>query len=110
MEILVAPKLKKFNKIKISFGGGGTRGFALIGAIRAFEEANIKFDYIAGTSIGSIMGAALASRIMRVVGKANMASSFRGDMESISYAGEKVHRLRSAQRALTAEHRRMVCA
>jgi len=61
MEILVAPKLKKFNKIGLAFGGGGTRGFALIGAIRAFEEANIKFDYIAGTSIGSIMGAALAS-------------------------------------------------
>ena len=61
MDILVAPKLKKFRKIGLAFGGGGARGFALIGAMRAFEEANIKFDYIAGTSIGSIMGAALAN-------------------------------------------------
>lgn len=60
MEIYVAPKLKKFRKIGLAFGGGASRGFALIGVIRAFEEANIKFDYIAGTSIGSIMGAMLA--------------------------------------------------
>ena len=45
MEILVAPKLKKYRKIGLALGGGGARGFALIGAVRAFEEANIKFDY-----------------------------------------------------------------
>lgn len=60
MEILVAPKLKKFKKIGLAFGGGGARGFALIGVIRAFEEEKIEFDYIAGTSIGSIIGAMLA--------------------------------------------------
>jgi len=60
MEILVAPKLKKYRKIGLAFGGGGARGFALIGVIRAFEEENIKFDYISGTSIGSVMGAMLA--------------------------------------------------
>ena len=60
MEILVAPKLKKYRKIGLAFGGGGARGFALIGVIRAFEEENIKFDRIAGTSIGSVMGAMLA--------------------------------------------------
>lgn len=60
MEILVAPKLKKYKKIGLALGGGGARGFSLIGVIRAFEEENIKFDYIAGTSIGSIFGAMLA--------------------------------------------------
>ena len=60
MEILVAPKLKKYRKIGLALGGGGARGFALIGAIRAFEEENIKFDYISGTSIGSIVGAMLS--------------------------------------------------
>lgn len=60
MEILVAPKLKKYRKIGLALGGGGARGFALIGAVRAFEEANIKFDYISGTSIGSVVGAMLA--------------------------------------------------
>ena len=60
MEILVAPKLKKFKKIGLAFGGGGARGFALIGAVKAFEEENIKFDYISGTSIGSVIGAMLS--------------------------------------------------
>ena len=60
MDILVAPKLKKYKKIGLAFGGGGARGFSLIGVIRAFEEEGLKFDYIAGTSVGSIMGAALA--------------------------------------------------
>ena len=43
-EILVAPKLKKYRKIGLAFGGGGARGFALIGVIRALEEENIKFE------------------------------------------------------------------
>ena len=60
MEIIVATKLKKYRKIGLALGGGGARGFALIGAIRAFEEENIKFDYISGTSIGSIVGAMLS--------------------------------------------------
>lgn len=60
MEILVAPKLKKYKKIGLAFGGGGARGFGLIGVIKAMEEEGLKFDYIAGTSIGSIMGAMYA--------------------------------------------------
>ncbi|PID43824.1 MAG: hypothetical protein CSB48_03290 [Proteobacteria bacterium] len=41
-------------------GGGGARGFAQIGVIRAFEEAGIDVDWIGGTSIGSIIGGWLA--------------------------------------------------
>ena len=63
MEILVAPKLKKYKKIGLALGGGGARGFALIGVVKAFEEENIKFDYISGTSIGSIVGAMLADGV-----------------------------------------------
>lgn len=39
----------------ICFAGGGIKGAAHIGALKAFEEENIKFDYIAGTSSGSIV-------------------------------------------------------
>lgn len=60
MDILVAPKLKKLKKIGLAFGGGGARGFALIGAVKAFEEENIQFDYISGTSIGAVIGSMLA--------------------------------------------------
>lgn len=48
-------------KIGLAFGGGGTRGFSHIGAIKAFEEYGLEFDFIAGTSVGSIIGAAYAN-------------------------------------------------
>mgnify|MGYP004651069925 FL=1 len=41
--------------IGICFSGGGIKGVAHIGALKALEEENIKFDYIAGTSSGSIV-------------------------------------------------------
>lgn len=39
----------------ICFAGGGIKCASHIGAIKAFEEKNIKFDYISGTSSGSII-------------------------------------------------------
>ena len=55
---------KFFNKkpkIGIAFGGGGARGFSHIGVIKALNEFGLDFDYVAGTSVGSIIGAAYAS-------------------------------------------------
>lgn len=48
-------------KIGIAFGGGGARGFTHIGVIKAMEEFGLKFDYVAGTSAGSVVGAAYAA-------------------------------------------------
>ncbi len=52
-------KRKKAQPIKIglALGSGGAKGFAHLGALKAFEEFGIKFDMITGTSIGSIIGA-----------------------------------------------------
>jgi NTE family protein len=44
-------------KTALVLGGGGTRGIAHIGAIRAFEKMEVKFDAVAGCSIGAIIGA-----------------------------------------------------
>lgn len=52
---------RKKIKIGISFGGGGARGFSHLGAIKAFEEFGIKFDYVSGTSAGSLVGAFYAA-------------------------------------------------
>ncbi len=41
-------------------GGGAARGFAEIGAYKALHEARIPIDWIGGTSIGGIIGAAIA--------------------------------------------------
>lgn len=53
---------KKPIKIGLCLGGGGTRGFAHLGALKAFEEYGIKFDMIAGCSVGSCAGAFIASQ------------------------------------------------
>ncbi len=47
-------------KLGLALGAGGAKGFAHLGALKAFEENGIEFDVIAGTSIGSIVGAAYA--------------------------------------------------
>lgn len=44
-------------KIGICFAGGGIKGVAHIGVLKALEEENINFDYVAGTSSGSIIAA-----------------------------------------------------
>ena len=51
------PVKNKKVKIGLALGGGGARGIAHIGALKAFEENGIVFDYVAGTSAGSIVGA-----------------------------------------------------
>ena len=43
-------------KIGLALGGGGARALAHIGALKALEELNIKIDYIAGTSLGALVG------------------------------------------------------
>ncbi len=48
-------------KLGLALSGGGTYGAAYIGVFRAFEEAGLKFDYVAGTSAGSLFGAAYCS-------------------------------------------------
>jgi len=48
-------------KIGLVLGGGGARGYAHIGVLRKLEELRIPFDYIAGTSMGSIVGGLLAT-------------------------------------------------
>ena len=51
---------KKHIRLGLALGAGGAKGAALIGALKAFEEEGIKFDIVAGTSIGSVVGALYA--------------------------------------------------
>lgn len=47
---------KESPRVALCLGGGGARGFAHIGAVRAFEEEGISFDMIVGTSVGALVG------------------------------------------------------
>jgi len=49
-------KKNKKLRIGLALSGGGARGFGHLGALKAFEENNIKFDCIAGTSVGAMVG------------------------------------------------------
>ena len=45
--------MKKY-RLGIALGGGGAKGFAHLGVLRALEEFGLKPDIIAGCSAGSI--------------------------------------------------------
>ena len=47
-------------KVGLVLSGGGAKGMTHIGIIRALEENNIPIDYIAGTSMGAIIGSLYA--------------------------------------------------
>jgi NTE family protein len=47
--------------VALVLAGGGARGFAHIGVIKALKEASVPFDYLGGTSMGAIIAGGLAS-------------------------------------------------
>jgi predicted acylesterase/phospholipase RssA len=48
-------------KVALVLSGGGAKGVTHIGVIRALEEQGIPIDYIAGTSMGAIIGGLYAA-------------------------------------------------
>ena len=48
-------------KIGLVLGGGGARGYAHVGVLKKLEEMRIPYDFISGTSMGSIVGGFLAT-------------------------------------------------
>jgi NTE family protein len=49
--------------IGLALGGGFARGIAHVGVLKVLEEENIPIRYIAGTSVGALIGAAYCSGI-----------------------------------------------
>lgn len=50
------PEKKPESGIALALGGGAARGWAHIGVLRALDEAGIRINMIAGTSIGALVG------------------------------------------------------
>jgi len=68
-------------KIGLAFSGGGARGLAQIGVLRALEESDLKISAIAGTSIGGVIGGLYASgfsaeELERIIGDTDFNSLF----------------------------------
>ena len=68
--------------VGLVLGGGGARGFAHIGIIRALEEAGIPIDIVGGTSIGAFVGALYAwdADVVPMYGRAKKFSGRMGSM------------------------------
>lgn len=47
--------------VGLVLSGGGAKGIAHVGVIKALEENGIPIDYVAGTSMGAIVGGLYAS-------------------------------------------------
>ena len=50
-------------KVGLALGGGGAKGVAHIGVLKALEEANIQIDYLAGTSVGAMVASLYAFNV-----------------------------------------------
>ncbi|MDV6315271.1 patatin-like phospholipase RssA [Idiomarina sp. HP20-50] len=48
-------------KVALALGSGAARGWSHIGVIKALEETGVRINMVAGTSIGSLVGAGYAS-------------------------------------------------
>lgn len=59
--MLLLSKIGMAQKVGLVLSGGGAKGAAHVGVIKALEEHHIPIDYITGTSFGAIVGALYAS-------------------------------------------------
>ncbi|OAD41440.1 hypothetical protein LPB72_13015 [Hydrogenophaga crassostreae] len=57
----IAAPLAHRPRIGLVLSGGGARGFAHVGVLKALEEARVPVDFIVGTSMGAIIGGLYAS-------------------------------------------------
>lgn len=81
-------------------GGGGAKGFAHIGVVRALEEAGIDVDHVGGTSMGAVMAMLIArgmdhremtERCREMFVRANPANDYRLPLIGL-VAGRKADR------------------
>ena len=77
----------------VAFGGGGARGLAHIHIVEALDELGIKPVAIAGSSIGAIMGAGMASgrKALRMRSTLNWPTRMPPCMASAIVPGRERH-------------------
>ena len=83
-------------KVGFALGGGGVRGLANIGAMKALLQAGILPDVIAGTSMGAIVGAMYADtldikQVERAVRALMSSEEFRQKVQMFSGSSDMDH-------------------
>ena len=82
-------------RLALVLGGGGLKGFAHIGVLRALEERGIRPSLYAGTSIGALMAAAYVGGMSLDVMEARARALRRRDLFRINHMGMILERMRS---------------
>ena len=59
--LLVSPLICKGQSVALVLSGGGAKGLAHIGVLKALEENEVPIDYIVGTSMGGVVGGCYAA-------------------------------------------------
>ena len=89
-------------KVGVVLGGGGAKGAAHIGALKYIEEMGIPVDYVAGTSMGSILGGLYAMGYTP-----DELAALIADMNWSEYIGNRIQRstmsLESRERTSTTQ-------
>jgi NTE family protein len=94
MQSVPAPKSNEA-KIALVLGGGGMKGFAHIGVLKALEEAGIRPALYAGTSIGAMVAAAAVSGVTPDELARRAEVLHRKDLFRINHMGMLMDRMRS---------------
>jgi len=82
-------------RVAVVLGGGGLRGFAHIGALRALEEAGIQPALFAGTSIGALIAAAYVGGMPLDTMAGRAASLHKRDLFRLNHVRMLFERMRS---------------
>ncbi len=101
MDVARVARILTGRAVGLVLSGGGARGFAHIGVVRALREAGIPIDLVGGTSMGAILGAGVAAgwtheeltdRFRRTFVDTNPLNDYTLPIVSL-VAGRKVSRL-----------------
>jgi NTE family protein len=80
-------------KIGLVLGGGGAKGAATIGVLKVIEESGVKIDYIAGTSIGAVIGGLYAAGFSLADIERYLFSQSKLDALDINYIESELRRM-----------------
>lgn len=107
-------------KIGLALGGGGSRGFAHVGAIKALEETGIKPNIFSGTSAGSIVAALLAAQrtpdeIMEIMKDFKMSNASKitllvDGFATLDKLGTKIDEILEGKAFSDLKHELYICA
>lgn len=90
-----AQPLSQHPRIALVLGGGGLKGFAHVGALRALEERGIRPTHFAGTSIGALMAAAYVTGTSVADLTERARRLRRRDVFRINHVGMLLERMKS---------------